>query len=167
MNNNLIVLFNRKSCALFMTIKSTIFSHHFSFLCKKGVNYLQYFPPWISICKWTDSTLEFEIMRNTFYLLQSLIATILRICSDNRLIWQCKPFMVDSHLQLYTVERLRLRLQICLNLTPVSICLNFGLIVYFIETQAATKDNWNMRLMLEINKRIPKLSCDAFVIDKK
>ena len=34
-----------------------------------------------------------------------------------------------------TVERLRLRLQICLNLTPVLICLNFELIVYFIETQ--------------------------------
>ena len=30
---------------------------------------------------------------------------------------------------------LRLRLQICLNFTPVSICLNFGLIVCFIETQ--------------------------------
>ena len=30
--------------------------------------------------------------------------------------------------------RLRLRLQICLNLTPVSIYLNFRLIFYFIET---------------------------------
>ena len=30
---------------------------------------------------------------------------------------------------------LRLRLQINLNLSPVSICVNFGLIVYFIETQ--------------------------------
>ena len=36
---------------------------------------------------------------------------------------------------LITVEHLRLRLQICLNLTPISICLNFGLIVYFIESQ--------------------------------
>ena len=36
---------------------------------------------------------------------------------------------------LNTVECLRLRLQICLNFKPVSICLNFGFIVYFIETQ--------------------------------
>ena len=34
-----------------------------------------------------------------------------------------------------TVERLRLRLQICLNLTPVSVCLNFGLNAYFMEPQ--------------------------------
>ena len=34
-----------------------------------------------------------------------------------------------------TVERLRLRLQICLNLMQVSICLNFGRIVYFMETE--------------------------------
>ena len=35
----------------------------------------------------------------------------------------------------HTVERMRLRLQISLNLTLVSICLNFRLIVYFIETK--------------------------------
>ena len=34
-----------------------------------------------------------------------------------------------------TVERLRLRLQICLNLTPVSICPNFRLIVFYRETK--------------------------------
>ena len=34
-----------------------------------------------------------------------------------------------------TDEHLSLRLQICINLTPVSIYLNFGLVVYFIETQ--------------------------------
>ena len=31
-----------------------------------------------------------------------------------------------------TVERLRLRFQISLNLTPVSICLNFRQIVYYV-----------------------------------
>ena len=44
-------------------------------------------------------------------------------------------------LKQYTVERLRLRLQICLNLTPVSIGLNFGRIVYFIKTQVQQKKN--------------------------
>ena len=34
-----------------------------------------------------------------------------------------------------TVERLQLRLQICLNVTAVTICLNFELVVYFVETQ--------------------------------
>ena len=43
--------------------------------------------------------------------------------------------IVRAEKKTYTVKRLRLRLQICLNLTPVTICLNFGLIVYFIETQ--------------------------------
>ena len=37
----------------------------------------------------------------------------------------------------YTVERLRLRLHICLNLTPVSIGLNFRLIVYYVQTQVS------------------------------
>ena len=48
-------------------------------------------------------------------------------------------FKCDYHniqfLNLETVERLRLRLQICQNIKPLSIWLNFGLIVYFIETQ--------------------------------
>ena len=56
----------------------------------------------------------------------------------------------------YTVERLRLRLQIRLNPTLVSIWLNFGLAycLFHRNSSTATKSNWNMRLMLEINKRV-------------
>ena len=39
------------------------------------------------------------------------------------------------YIHINTVERLKLRLQICLNLTPVLICLNIGLTVYFMVTQ--------------------------------
>ena len=44
-------------------------------------------------------------------------------------------FLLLNKAVISIVERLRLRLQICLNLTPVSIYLNFGLIVYYVETQ--------------------------------
>ena len=46
-------------------------------------------------------------------------------------------FNLKFKFRLYasTVERLRLRLHICLNLTPVSIYLNFRLIVYIVETK--------------------------------
>ena len=54
--------------------------------------------------------------------------------------------------KINTIERLRLRLQICLNLTPVSTCLNFGSIVYFIETQVQQpkiiKNEFNARNQL-------------------
>ena len=41
---------------------------------------------------------------------------------------------IEMENPVFTVKRLRLRLKISLNLTTVSICLNFVLIVYFIET---------------------------------
>ena len=69
---------------------------------------------------------------------------------------------------LNTVERLKLRLQTYLNVTPVSIYRNFGFVVYFIETQAAvTKINCNMRLIHEINKSILTFLSYTFKINKK
>ena len=45
-----------------------------------------------------------------------------------------------------TVKRLRLRLQICLNVTSVHTCGNFGFIVYFVEAQVQQpKNNWIIR----------------------
>ena len=68
----------------------------------------------------------------------------------------------------YSVKRMRLRQQICLNLTPVSICLNFRLIVYFIETQVQQPKI--IETCVSCSKlilKILKLSCDSFIIDKK
>ena len=71
-------------------------------------------------------------------------------------------FQRMNHLSI-TVERLRLRLQICL--APVLICFNFGLIVYFIETQVQQPKIIETCVQCsKLIKKILKLPCDTVII---
>ena len=59
-------------------------------------------------------------------------------------------------------------MQIYLNFTPVLIFLNFGLIAYLIETQVQQPKIIEACVQcLKLIKKILKLSCDTFIIDKK